>query len=828
MLNRERYAIAALIGLVMGMGIHGCGGGSGGSNPPPPANNPVPAMTAVSPTSAVLGGGSFTLTVQGSNFVSGTTVQWNGSSRPTAFAGSAQVSAQIQGSDIPAAGKVTITVSNPAPGGGVSNSLTFNVLPLPRFAYVVNYGSGTIAMMTVNYTPGQPHGQLWHNGYITAKNVPSATIHPSSQFAFMPEGSLNKVSVYAIDLTTGNLTFASSVASGTGGGTNCVAVDPSGKFAYATNGGSNNVSMYTINTLTGALTPIGTGYVATGTFPASVAVDPSGKYVYVANYSSNDVSMYSINATTGTLTAIGTPGTVAAGSEPISVAADPSGRFIYVVNLASNNISIYRIGADGTLSSVGSGTVTAGSSPESVTVDPSGRFVYVANQGSDNVSMYRLSSDGALAPIGSGTVAAGTSPQSVAVDPSGQFVYVANYGSGDVSLYGIDSSSGALTSMATIRVGSGPGSIVLAGGNAPVKHGPNYAYAVSPGSVTGWTVDPANGKLVEGPGSIAAGAESIAAAADPSGRFLYVANEYANTVSMYTIDPGGHLTSLGTVATGLLPRSVAVDPSGRFTYVANSGSCGGLYPGCISWYTIDALGTLSYGGSVYAGTTPTSVAVDPTGQFVYVVDYNDNTVWVYRVDATTGSLTNIEVDWIGEADPGGSGRNPVAAAVDPTGRFLYVADPCDCSAQVVAIYTIRMNGTLTLSPSEPYIATPSLSVALDPTGRFVYVASSSVFIYAIDATTGVLTKTGTVSLPSSSYPSWLAVHPSGLYLYVTSRGTDDVTMFAIDQSTGNLTSLGTASKVTRSPTTKLASFVGLVSVTVGGTVCATLSVHQSP
>src|SRR5262245_32528415 len=48
-------------------------------------NNPVPSISGINPTSANAGDSTFTLTVSGSNFVSGSTVRWNGSDRPTMF-----------------------------------------------------------------------------------------------------------------------------------------------------------------------------------------------------------------------------------------------------------------------------------------------------------------------------------------------------------------------------------------------------------------------------------------------------------------------------------------------------------------------------------------------------------------------------------------------------------------------------------------------------------------------------------------------------------------------------------------------------------------------
>lgn len=93
-------------------------------------NNPVPSISSISPNPVLALGGSFTLTVSGSGFVSGSVVQVNGSPRTTTFVSPTQVTAQIPNNDILSVGQRTITVFNPAPGGGTSNSATLTVVGL--------------------------------------------------------------------------------------------------------------------------------------------------------------------------------------------------------------------------------------------------------------------------------------------------------------------------------------------------------------------------------------------------------------------------------------------------------------------------------------------------------------------------------------------------------------------------------------------------------------------------------------------------------------------------------------------------------------------------
>ncbi len=87
---------------------------------PPPAT-----LTGLSPSSAVAGGPAFALTVNGSGFVSGASVRWNGAARTTTFVSSGQLTAAIPASDIAAVGQALVTAVNP--GTVASNALSFTV-----------------------------------------------------------------------------------------------------------------------------------------------------------------------------------------------------------------------------------------------------------------------------------------------------------------------------------------------------------------------------------------------------------------------------------------------------------------------------------------------------------------------------------------------------------------------------------------------------------------------------------------------------------------------------------------------------------------------------
>lgn len=90
-------------------------------------NNAVPLIYPLTPSATAPGGPAFTLTVNGTGFVSGAAVNWNGAALTTTFVSSSQVTASVPAANIATAGTAVVTVTNPAPGGGKSNVEYFQV-----------------------------------------------------------------------------------------------------------------------------------------------------------------------------------------------------------------------------------------------------------------------------------------------------------------------------------------------------------------------------------------------------------------------------------------------------------------------------------------------------------------------------------------------------------------------------------------------------------------------------------------------------------------------------------------------------------------------------
>jgi hypothetical protein len=131
-------------------------------------DNPVPTAKSLSPTSATAGGAAFTLTVNGSSFVSGAHILWNGANLVTTFVSATQLTATVSAADIAAGGRASVSVSNPAPGGGVSGTLTFTIdNPVPAITSIQPASAaagGAAFTLTVRGTGFQANSTVLWNG----------------------------------------------------------------------------------------------------------------------------------------------------------------------------------------------------------------------------------------------------------------------------------------------------------------------------------------------------------------------------------------------------------------------------------------------------------------------------------------------------------------------------------------------------------------------------------------------------------------------------------------------------------------------------------------
>lgn len=89
--------------------------------------NPVPSVTSVTPASASGGASGLAVTLRGAGFAPNATARWNGADRTTTYVGPTELQVALAGEDLAAAGTAGLSVFNPAPAGGASGTVSFDV-----------------------------------------------------------------------------------------------------------------------------------------------------------------------------------------------------------------------------------------------------------------------------------------------------------------------------------------------------------------------------------------------------------------------------------------------------------------------------------------------------------------------------------------------------------------------------------------------------------------------------------------------------------------------------------------------------------------------------
>src|SRR5205809_1026453 len=238
-------------------------GGTGSATLTLTINNPVPTTTSISPASTTAGSAQFTLTVNGTNFVSTSTVDWNGSPLATTFVSSIQLTAVVPAANVAAVGTASVTVVNPAPGGGTSNAQTFTINPPPPVITSPTTATGQVAV-AFSYN-------------ITATNSPTsynATVLPAG---VLPAGLSVNTSTGVISGTpttagTYNVTISATNAGGTGGATLTLTINPPAPVIQPPFTATGQVGVAFSYTITATNSP--TSYNATG-LPAGLTVNTS-------------------------------------------------------------------------------------------------------------------------------------------------------------------------------------------------------------------------------------------------------------------------------------------------------------------------------------------------------------------------------------------------------------------------------------------------------------------------------------------------------------------------------------------------------------------------
>lgn len=240
-------------------------------------------------------------------------------------------------------------------------------------------------------------------------------------------------------------------------------------------------------------------------------------------------------------------------------------------------------------------------------------------------------------------------------------------------------------------------------------------------------------------------------------RFLYFTTNAGFSLSKAIVDAGsGQLRMAAYITRGGYNTDafscVTTDPLGKFLYVGSTVTAnGGALPtptGEIQIYSIDSVhGVLTpVSGSPFAQSVPVGcLDFEPTGKFAYASDAVNSatTLLTFSADPNTGLLALVNTATL----PG----SPSRVAIDPLGQYLYLVVFSNNYQNASALgYSIDSStGALTPIAGTPFaISNLAGSFSFHPGGNVAYMANSqgtSIDTYSLDRATGKLKSVGTLA-----------------------------------------------------------------------------------
>jgi len=240
----------------------------------------------------------------------------------------------------------------------------------------------------------------------------------------------------------------------------------------------------------------------------------------------------------------------------------------------------------------------------------------------------------------------------------------------------------------------------------------------------------------------------------------------------------------GSADTGADARADAAVTGPLFAFVGSN-------DGKIRVYDVnDATGALAFKKESSAGSNPSFLAFDPARRRVVAVDEIGGTGQVrsFDFDPASGALTQVDVK-----PAGGAGSTHLS--LDPAGKWVFVAN---YSGGNMAVLPLAPNGMLGAATDTKASGAKSHWAGTNPSGTHVFVPAldpNVIVQYTLDATSGKLTDNGTASLPGGAGPRHLAFHPDESWAYSINETAVTVTKLDFDKTTGKLTAKQTLSAV---------------------------------
>jgi 6-phosphogluconolactonase len=282
-----------------------------------------------------------------------------------------------------------------------------------------------------------------------------------------------------------------------------------------------------------------------------------------------------------------------------------------------------------------------------------------------------------------------------------------------------------------------------------------------------------------------------------TGDYIYVGNGNNPFIAGFGVSSSGALSVLSgsPYNNGVAAQSMAVTPANTFLY---AGTTNGIY-----LYAINGNGSIAVqnsGSAVAQDMVATQMQVDSTGNYLLASGFGTSigaqAIGIYTINTSTGLLTAVG----GSPIPLYTGNGSTPAVVTPTGllitpsnSYVYVS----LGSLGVQILTLGANGLLAtgstpslLLPTSTSTSPSDQGLASDPLSAFLFVSEINTGLRVLSIGTGGSLK----EVSGSPYavgtgPTGVIVDPTGSYVYVANKGSNNISAFTLTAASGQLTGI---------------------------------------
>jgi 6-phosphogluconolactonase len=279
-----------------------------------------------------------------------------------------------------------------------------------------------------------------------------------------------------------------------------------------------------------------------------------------------------------------------------------------------------------------------------------------------------------------------------------------------------------------------------------------------------------------------------------TGDYLYVGNGNNTYLAGFGVSTAGALSVLTSSPynNGVAAQALAVTPSNSFLYVSTTNG--------IFVYAINSDGSITIqngGAAVAADVVATSMQVDSTGTYLLAAGVGiaraAQAIGIYQINSSTGVLTALTGSplalYTGKTTTP-TVVSPTAMLITPNNSYVYVS----LQSLGVQVLTLGTGGALSTGTAPTFLPPLSTSttpadygLASDPNSKFLFVAELNTGLRVLSiGTSGTLNEVSGSPYTTGTGPTGVALDPTGSYVYVANKGSNNISAFTLTAASGKL------------------------------------------